>query len=169
MMLARLNVRQKLTLLLLLPFIAVLLTSIPFAVEQVNQAVAAGATVGVASQARTVGVLVQNLQEERLLALAFLASDETEQDAYVSRTAATDDEAATVGDGLSLPRDVKIKSAIGGLSVLGTLRTSVLRRTAAPATVYATYHNLVVGLVDALRLTQQNDADATGIRQMNTL
>jgi signal transduction histidine kinase len=169
MILARLNVRQKLTLLLILPLIAVVITSVPFTIGQVSSAVAAGSTVGVASQAQVVGVLVQDLQEERLLALTYLATPQTDQTAYVTRTAATDDHAADVEQALVLPRDVKLKSAVGGLRALTNVRRSVLRRTVAPASVLDTYHDTVIRFIDALRLTQQDKADATGIRQMNIL
>ncbi len=169
MILARLNVRQKLTLLLILPLIAVVITSVPFTIGQVSSAVAAGSTVGVASQAQVVGVLVQDLQEERLLGLTYLATPQTDQTAYVTRTAATDDHAADVEQALVLPRDVKLKSAVGGLRALTNVRRSVLRRTVAPASVLDTYHDTVIRFIDALRLTQQDKADATGIRQMNIL
>ena len=168
-MLAKLNVRRKLTLLLMLPFFAVFMTGVPFVLGQVNTAVAAGATVDVAEQARLVGVLVQDLQEERLLALAYLSTTQVDQTAYVTRAASSIDSAHAVGEGLVLPRDVKLKTAIGGLNALDTLRRSVLGRGIDVKVAYDSYHRTINGLIDALGLTQQLKADATGVRQMNTL
>ena len=164
-----LGVQQKLTLLLTLPLVAVVLTSVPFAVSQVNDAIAANATVGAANDARQVGFLIQDLQQERLLALSYLVALNVEQSGYVAQAAATADRAADVNDRLAAPRDDELRRAVNELSSLADVRRSVLARSVTMPQVYEAYHGRIVQLVDALRLTRQPKADAIGLRQMAAL
>src|SRR5262245_21414327 len=68
-MLGRFGIRQKLSLLLLIPLAAVVMTMVPFTAERVDDARSAAATARSGLTAREIGVLVQSIQQERLLAL----------------------------------------------------------------------------------------------------
>src|SRR5512142_3263397 len=70
----RWGVQQKLSVLLMLPLVAVIVTGVPFTLGRIDDAVAASATVGIAQRAQQVAVLMQDLQEERLLTLTYLVS-----------------------------------------------------------------------------------------------
>ncbi|MBN1170884.1 MAG: HAMP domain-containing protein [Micromonosporaceae bacterium] len=168
-MLAKLNVQRKLTLLLMLPFIAVFMTAIPFAVTQVNTAIAAGSTEDVAEQARLAGVLIQGLQEERLVGLAYLTNESASRSAFHKRGATTGDAAQELNESLVLPRDVKLRTAISQLASVTLTRQQVVERSIEKQTVIDTYHKHIVGFIDALKLTQQDNADSTGTRQMALL
>src|SRR5205814_3682626 len=97
-MLARLGIRQKLSLLLTLPLIAVLVTTLPFVAERIDDARAAAATARAAQAARDLGVLVQGLQQERLLALGFLATRQLDPSALVTQVQTVNDDAERLRD-----------------------------------------------------------------------
>ena len=84
-MLARLRIRQKLAVLLVIPLVAVALVMTVFSVDRVAEARAYGATAEAALAARDVGGLIQTLQQERLLALGYLALPTLERSAVVSQ------------------------------------------------------------------------------------
>src|SRR3954452_13192768 len=88
--LARLGIRGKLNLLLLPPLIAVVLVSVPFVLTQVNSASSAGQTAGVARQAQQLGELVTQLQRERLLTGAFVATPSKADTDLVAQQRAVD-------------------------------------------------------------------------------
>jgi len=83
-MLARLRITQRLRLLLMLPLAAVLLTSVPLTVERGDDARAA-AIVDSADNAWSVGAVVQELQQERLLVLGYLASTRLHRSTLVAQ------------------------------------------------------------------------------------
>jgi signal transduction histidine kinase len=153
-MLDRLSVQQKLSLLLTLPLAALVLVGVPFVVSRTDDAIAARATVTAARDARQVGALLEDLQQERLIALATLASPDIERTAFVALTAATSDRAAEAG------------RSLGGLD---EIRQQVLRRAISPAQVQDAYHTRVRELIDGLRLTRQPRVDPIGARQMSSL
>src|SRR5258706_13757890 len=92
-MLGRLRITQRLSLLLSLPLAAVVLISVPFTVQRVNEARAAAAIVDSARDALAVGAVILDLQQERLLALAYLASPAVNRPALVAQNQSTLDSA----------------------------------------------------------------------------
>jgi hypothetical protein len=164
-MLDRLGVQQKLSLLLTLPLAALVVTSVPFVVGRIDDAIGARATVDAARAARHVGGLVEDLQQERLLAVAALTTSGTDQSAYVSLIGASADRAHDV----NAVAGAELRRAVTDLSALDSVRNAVLKRAAAPAQVQEAYHGRIVALIDALRLTRQAQADTIGLRQTNAL
>src|SRR5258706_14373178 len=90
-MLGRLRITQRLSLLLSLPLAAVVLISVPFTVQRVNEARAAAAIVDSARDAQAVGAVILDLQQERLLALAYLATPALRRPALVAQNQSTVD------------------------------------------------------------------------------
>lgn len=168
-MLGRLRITERLSLLLMLPMAAVVLISVPFVVDRVDAARGAGAVSNSAREARAVGAVVQELQQERLLALAYLGSTRLDRAALVSQAQQVTDRAAELRTALEPRPGGALATALDRLTTLTAVRRSVLRRAARATDVQRTYHDLVVSLVDGLRLTDQPDADVTGLRQMAAL
>jgi signal transduction histidine kinase len=164
-MLGRLSVQQKLSVLLTLPLAALVLTGVPFAVGRLDASISAAATVGAARDAREVAELIEGLQQERLLALASLASPDVDRSTYGALGANSADHAQEVA-GSGTPQ---VRRAVGQLGSLDAVRRQVISGTAVPAEVQDAYHARVIGLIDALELTRQPRADITGLRQMSAL
>jgi len=168
-MLARLRITQRLSLLLMLPLAAVLLTSVPFTVERVDDARAAAAIVDSADNARSVGAVVQELQQERLLALGYLASTRLHRSTLVAQMESSRDLGAEARATLRQSVPPEVIAALTGLATLDALRQSVLRRAVSATDVHRAYHDAVLSLLNALRLADQPKADAVGLRQMASL
>lgn len=166
-MLARLGIRQKLVILLAIPLLAVIATAVPYVLDRVNTARSARDTADLANAAREVGALVQNLQQERLLALGLLCTTTLDRSAYVARVATSADDAVRLSDAPGT-RDI-MASAAGALDVLRGVREQVLDRSIGPAGAYSSYRKAITGLLTALRLTDPRAADAAGVRQLEAL
>lgn len=163
----RLSIGGKLNLLLLLPLVAVLLVSIPFVLQQVDDAGSAGDTADTAEQARQLGGLVTELQRERLVTSAYLAgaADLAEVDRQ-QRTvdAATNSVRDSIGDASD-----ELSSALVRLGSLTEIRRNARDRGVSPDSVARTYHAVIDALVDALRLVPRQGSDAEGTRQLTAL
>jgi signal transduction histidine kinase len=169
MILSRLGVRDKLNLLLLLPLTAIVLLSIPFLADRVADARAAAATAGGARVARQAGTLIQGLQRERLMSLAYLVSPEASRGALVVQAQNVADQMTDLRLALG-PREAgRLSGALAGLSRLGTVRQGVRQRSVSPARVHQAFGDAIAGLLDALGLPPRNFADAVGARQAGAL
>ncbi len=114
-MLSRLRITQRLSLLLMLPLAAVVLISVPFTVERVDDARAAAAIVNSAHNARAIGSVIQELQQERLLALAYLASPRVSRSAVVAQAQSTVDAADQARRAVTGSATVNLTTALAGL------------------------------------------------------
>jgi signal transduction histidine kinase len=163
----RLSIGGKLNLLLLLPLVAVLLVSVPFVIQQVDDAGSAGDTADTAQQARELGGLVTELQRERLVTVAYLAgaTDRVE----VERQQSTVDQAAdSVRTSLGDASD-ELSAALVRLGSLTDIRQNARDKGVSPDSVARTYHAVIDALVDALRLVPRQGSDAEGTRQLTAL
>ena len=169
MIINRLRIRGKMNLLLLPPLAAVLLVAVPFVVGQVRNAQSAGATADAARNARQLGALVWELQRERLLTAAYIASP-NDQDVTLLR------QHQTVADATSAARTAlgpdasdELVAALTRVHSLDELRESALRRGVSLDSVARAYHAVIEAVIDALRLVPQRTSDAEGTRQLTAL
>jgi signal transduction histidine kinase len=160
-MLSKLLITQRLSLLLLLVLGSLLLTCVPFAIQRADDARAAAAVVGAAADAQAVGGVVRGIQRERTLALGYLTSPRLRRTALIEQIAA----ARNLSD-LFRRRSTWL---LPGLDRLDGLRGLVLVRNVSAAEAARVYHDVIVGLVDSLHLTEQAGADTTGQRQLESL
>jgi signal transduction histidine kinase len=167
-MLSRLGIRQRLSLLLTLPLVAVVATLLPFSVDRVDQARSAAATVDAARQAQQIGRLVQELGTERLLAVGYLGLPALDSVAVVRQAQSVTDDVVQLRRTLG-PGGTGIGAALDGLAGLDALRQAVLRRQAAPLGIFSAYRAAMISLIDALRLTSRSGIDLAGQRQLTAL
>jgi signal transduction histidine kinase len=168
-LLGRLGIRGKLNLLLLLPLAAVLLVSTPFVVVQANSAASAGSTADSARYAREVGGLVWELQRERLLTAAYLASPRSDSQAMERQQRKVDDTVSQVRSSLGEDLTEELASALVRVGSLNELRQGALQRGISVDSVARTYHAVVEAIIDSLRLVPQLTSDAEGTRQLTAL
>jgi signal transduction histidine kinase len=156
-LLGRLRVRGKLTLLVLLPLAAVLLTAIPLTGARLGAVGKANRTADTVSGAVTVGTLIQQLQQERLLLLGYQAGQEERGDLVV-RAAAVRDAAVAVRDGNG---SAQLLAAAGTVGDLEFVRRGVLgsAKPVDPGTVFSAYGTVIELLIDSLGLN--TDADTS--------
>jgi len=165
--LSRLRIRQKLSLLLMIPLAAVIVTLVPFTAERIDDARSAGATARTARAAREIGALIQNLQQERLLALGFLTTPALERSALLAQAQLAIDDVAR----LRAQPDTRALMEQAGppIDALTSVRTRVLGRSISSTDVYTAYRSANNALLDALTLTNPPGADAQGFRQLGAL
>jgi signal transduction histidine kinase len=169
MILGKLGIRGKLNLLLLLPLIAVLLVAAPFLLNQVDNARSAGHTSEVAGNARSLGSLTWELQRERLLTAAFLATPTSGNANLQRQQRAVDDAVTNVRSSLGPDAPEELASALVRIGSLRELRTNALGRGASLDSVARTYHAVISSVIDAVRLVPQKTSDAEGTRQLTAL
>ncbi len=170
-MLSRLSVTQKLSLLLLFPVTAAVLALVPFTVERVDSARAGLAALRTARLATAVGHLAQELQQERALSIAFLATgpdraDPVDPASLLAQQRAADQAADAVRSGLD---DPALAHGLDQLGDLVPLRARILTHTVTGEAVDAAYHDRVESIVDALNLPGRPDLDPPGLRRLDAL
>jgi signal transduction histidine kinase len=166
-MLGRLRIRQKLAVLLAIPLTAVALVMAALTVDRINRARTYSATAETALAVREVGGLIQTLQQERLLALAYLLIPTLDRSAILRESQAAMDEAARLA---AQPRTAAImEQARWSLMGLDDLRQRVAERTASPVVTYYAYRAAIAGLIQALDLPRLAAADADGLREVLAL
>jgi signal transduction histidine kinase len=166
-MLSRLSIRQKLSLLLVIPLVAVALVMVAFTAERIADARSAGSTAATALAARDIGALIQTLQQERLLALGYLAAPSLQRSALVTQTQTAIDDAARLSND---PRTAAvIAAATPELNALTGIRRSVINRTVSAKVAYDAYRAANTALLEALRLGDPHAADVQGLGQLVAL
>ena len=168
-MLGRLRITQRLSLLLMLPLAAVVLISVPFTVERVDEARSSASIVTSAMDAQVVGEVILELQQERLLALGRLTNPALSRPAIVAQNQSTMDSIARARSAVSGPAAPALSAVLAAFDRLSALRQAVLDRRSSASEVYRAYATAVADLINALRLGEQPGADAIGVRQMSSL
>ncbi|MGK5743121.1 sensor histidine kinase [Micromonospora sp. URMC 103] len=168
MLLARLRIRGKLALLVVVPLISMVGLAIPVVADRVAVAQRAGDIADRVRLASRIGTLVQDLQQERVLSIGLLLG-RVQRAELVRKAATVDDRVADLraerGD--SLPPEVD--DALAGVRALTDLRAAVLARTATPNQVLDAYGPVDVALIDSLRLAFDVDTDTAAGRQVLAL
>ncbi|MEV5720028.1 nitrate- and nitrite sensing domain-containing protein [Amycolatopsis mediterranei] len=167
--LARLGIRGKLNLLLLPPLVAVVLVSVPFVLTQANSAGAATQSATVARYTQQLGGLVWQLQRERLLTGAFVATPSMPADQMLQQQKAVDSAVEEVRRSLDAGAPDELSAALTRIGSLAELRQNAQRRGVALDSVARTYHAVIGAVIDALRLVPQLSDDAEGTRELSAL
>ncbi|MFE0024821.1 nitrate- and nitrite sensing domain-containing protein [Amycolatopsis sp. NPDC059021] len=167
--LGRLGIRGKLNLLLLPPLAAVLLVSVPFVVMQAGSARSAGQTADVARQAEQLGGLIWQLQRERLLTAAYVASPSAGDGDMTRQRRTVDSTVNEVRAALGPDAPDELAAALVRIGSLQELRQNAVRRGVSLDGVARTYHAVIGAVIDSLRLTAQTTGDADGNRQLSAL
>jgi signal transduction histidine kinase len=165
--LSRLRIRQKLSLLLMIPLAAVVVTLVPFTAERIDDARTASATATTATAAREVGALIENLQQERLLAMGYLTTPTMDRSALLAEAQLGIDNLAALRRTPSTR--ALLERAGAPVSNLDAVRIRVLSRTITTTGVYQAYRDANDALLNALALTNPASADVRGLRQLGAL
>ncbi|MBQ1072319.1 nitrate- and nitrite sensing domain-containing protein [Micromonospora sp. C31] len=168
MLLARLRIRGKLALLVVIPLLSIVGLAVPAVLDRVAAAQRAGDIAERVRVASRIGTLVQDLQQERVLSVGLLLGRVTRTE-LVQRTASVDDRVAdlraTRGDRLQ-PRVAEALSRVRGLT---DLRAAVLAGTATPDQIMAAYGPVNAALIESLRLPFGVDTETAAGRQVLAL
>ncbi|GAB3856864.1 hypothetical protein GCM10029963_53970 [Micromonospora andamanensis] len=156
MLLGRLRIRGKLSLLVTIPLLCMLGLTLPVVWERTGVAQRAGdidQTVQIASR---VGTLLQHLQRERMLAIGLLLG-QVERSALVQEIAEVDDRIVDLRVDFDDDLPTEVDRALDGIKQLAEVRTAVLAGQAAPPQVIGAYGPVHLALIDSLRLPYDVD------------
>lgn len=163
------SIGRKLNLLIVPPLAAAVLVAVPFLLGQAGDAGSAAGTAESARQVRELGNLIWELQQERVLTAAHLASP-ADDGANLKRLQGDVDKAAEgVHAALGPTMSDELTNALVRLGSLTGLRQNALRGGASSDGVARTYHAVISAVIDSLRLVPQQTGDAEGTRQLTAL
>ncbi|WP_431973010.1 nitrate- and nitrite sensing domain-containing protein [Micromonospora haikouensis] len=155
-MLARLRIRGKLALLVIVPLLSMVGLAVPIVLDRVATAGRAADTAEAVRVASRVGSLVQDLQQERLLSVGLLLGRASRTE-VIQKSATVDDRVADIRAELGGQLTDRVTLALDQVRGLADVRAAVLAGRATPARVMEAFGPLAVELIDSLRLTWKVD------------
>ncbi|SBT48611.1 sensor histidine kinase [Micromonospora auratinigra] len=165
MLLGRLRIRGKLTLLVIIPLLSMVGLAVPVVLDRVAAAQRADDIAHTVRMASRIGTLVQDLQQERLLSVGLLLGRVSRTE-LLQKSATVDDGVADLRAG-SLPGP--IATALDGVRKLADLRTGVLAGRATPTQILETFGAVDMALIESLRLPFQVDTNTSAGQQVLAL
>jgi signal transduction histidine kinase len=166
--LSRLRIRGKLTLLVIIPLLAMIALVVPTIRGLIDDAAKATEIDTVATVAGRVGPLLEDVQRERLLSVGYLL-DVVDSDDLALQTAAVTDRVRDVQRDLGDRLPAALRTEIGRLSELEDLRQRVRARTVPPDEAIEGFDLVLDGMIDALGLAERADAGTDIGRQLIAL
>ena len=168
-MLNRLQVREKLTLLVVVPLVAVALLLVPLLAGRLDVARSAGSTARTAALARDAGVLVEGLQSVRLLAVAYLSVPDASPGELVLAVADVESRRVALARAARAAGAGALAGRLDGLAGVGDLGRRVLARETTQDVVVSTTSEAVTTVVDGLGLTTATGEGATRLTALDAL
>ncbi|RSM72695.1 histidine kinase [Actinoplanes sp. ATCC 53533] len=160
MLIDRLRIRWKLAVLVGIPLVVMVLLAGPIVAERMKQADRAEATAESVRIASQIGLLTQDLQQERLLAVGHLANA-VERNRLVLQFSAVNDRAVDVQNDLGADLPAEVAEAIRGVQAVVDVRAAVLARAIPADQVIVGYATVIRSLLASLNLVDVVDS-ATG-------
>ncbi|SCG75323.1 HAMP domain-containing histidine kinase [Micromonospora humi] len=165
MLLARLRIRGKLALLVIIPLLSMVGLAVPVIIDRVAAAQRAADTAETVRVASRLGSLVQDLQQERLLSIGLMLGRVTRTE-LIQKSATVDDRVADLrADTLPTP----VRESLDGVRRLADVRTATLAGRATPEQIITTFAAVDTALIDSLRLPFQVDTETSAGRQVLAL
>jgi signal transduction histidine kinase len=163
-LLGRLRIRGKLVLLVVIPLLAVVALTVPVVLGRVQVAGRASDTADKVQTAGKVGGLLQDLQQERMIAvgLMFQVADKA---AYDKAAKAVDDHVEALKNDRSVALPVAVRGALDHFSDVQDLRRAVLSGSTTPDKMIAGYAAAVTRVIESLGLERGVDLGTTEGRQ----
>ena len=168
MLLSRLRIRGKLTLLVIIPLLAMVGLVLPVLRNLVTNADKATDIDAAATVAGRIGPLLEDMQRERLLSVGYLLGVVSEDDLALQTASVTDRVRDVRRDlGSTLPSEVGAE--IDHAEKLNPLRQRVRAKTVTPDQVLDEFAPVLDGMLDSLRLERHADASTAVGRQLIAL
>jgi len=167
-LLSRLRIRGKLTLLVMIPLLAMVGLVLPVVRELITNASKATDIDAAATVAGRVGPLLQDMQRERLFSVGYLLGA-VDQDDLVLQTASVTDRARDVRRDLGSSLPPEVGAQIDQVEKLNPLRQLVRAKSVTPKQAIDQFEPVLDGILDSLRLEWHADANTAAGRQLIAL
>ncbi|WP_433530117.1 ATP-binding protein [Micromonospora sp. CA-263727] len=168
MLLDRLRIRGKLTVLVIIPLLCMFGLTIPVVWEQTGVAQRAASIESTVKVASRVGTLLQHLQQERMVAIGLLLGQTSRSD-LVQEIAEVDDRIVDLRGEFGDELPAEVGAALDGVRQLAEVRAAALTGQADPLDVLGAYGPVHLALIDSLRLPYDVDTRSTAGRQVLAL
>jgi signal transduction histidine kinase len=162
-------IRHKLHLLVVIPLTGMLLATAPLVVDRVQQASRASELAALMDTADRIGALVQDVQQERLLSIAYLASPKASPNAVVVQSALVTGATADLRRALGTRLTPELARALDGVGGLDPVRGQVLRQAITPNRLNARFDGVVSALIDAIGLIPPRAEGTAGTAELSAL
>ncbi|MDR7279869.1 sensor histidine kinase [Catenuloplanes atrovinosus] len=161
-----LRVQGRLALVMAVPLLGLITLAVPVVVDRMQEASRASGTAERVIQAGRVGAVVQALQQERLLSVAYVRglTDRSRLELQTARV--TDWTADLRREGALTP---ELTSAADAVGELAGVRREVLDRTAGTDAIGAGFGQVITRFIDGLRLTEVADGGTAPGRRVLAL
>ncbi|NLU77279.1 sensor histidine kinase [Micromonospora sp. HNM0581] len=164
MLLGRLRIRGKLTILVTIPLLGMLGLTLPVVLERASVAQRAGDIDQTVQLASRVGTLLQHLQRERMLAIGLLLG-QVERSTLVQEMVEVDDRIVDLRSDFGDDLPTEVGEALDGVAQLAEVRTAVLADEAAAPQIMGAYGPVHLALINSLRLPYDVDTRTPAGRQ----
>ena len=149
----RLLVREKLNLLAVVPVIAITVITVPLVANQVQDARESNATAERMNAAARVGGIVQDLERERLLAVAYLAVPDGRLGPLSAQAEQVRDDIAKAREQIGGTLTQQLSNELNALGNLDAIRGQVRDRSITARNLNSEYAGTITKLIDAVRLS----------------
>ncbi|MFF5082179.1 nitrate- and nitrite sensing domain-containing protein [Actinoplanes sp. NPDC000266] len=166
MLFGKFRILGKLALLVLVPLLGVVALSVPIIVNRVDAATEAQSTSDTVELAGRVGTAVQELQEERLLAVGYLFNL-VDQPTLSVQSARAKDAVARVDDDVTVSKE--LARALRNTSKLDNTRQNVLNRAINPDVVVTEFTTWITPVINGLAISSNADLKTGVGRQLFAL
>ncbi|MFG2525295.1 nitrate- and nitrite sensing domain-containing protein [Streptomyces sp. NPDC048527] len=140
-----------------------MLLTVPLASDRVQSARESARSAGELGLSQDVGGVIADLQQERLISDAYLATPSSEGNPVVRQAAQTDADLSDLrGKWRQTHISSSLTSALQGVTDLDKARAKVLRRALKPAEANTAYANVISALIDALPLSDSSAGSGEG-------
>jgi signal transduction histidine kinase len=167
-LLGRLRIRGKLTLLVIIPLLAMAGLVLPLVGSLVSSANRATEIDAVATTAGRIGSLLQDVQSERLLSVGYLLGVVSEDD-LVLQTATVTDRLRDIQRDLGGELSPEARAGIDSVAKLNPLRGRIRAKSVPPDRVLDIYAPVIDGMIESLHLVRDADTGTAAGRQLNAL
>ena len=149
-MLSKLLIRERVNLLVALPLAVVLFLIVPFIADRLQSVRVADANAQLAGSAQEMGQLVEGLDQERALSIAYLLTPQSDSASLVEQAASVSDDIYQVRHFYSGYPPAGVNAALASLDGLDQVRAQVIAYRASADEVESAYDTAVDGLISSV-------------------
>ncbi|HEX2807535.1 MAG TPA: ATP-binding protein, partial [Kineosporiaceae bacterium] len=154
MILDRLTVREKVNLLALIPLLVAVLLLVPLVATRLDQARQASQAAQAARTAREVGALAEQMQQVRLLSVAYLSDRTVTPNTLTVALQDVLEQRARLAERVDAATQPALSDALSQVKLISDVAAAVTGRWLRGEAAVAAYGSLIDPLVDALALGQ---------------
>jgi signal transduction histidine kinase len=150
-MLSKLLIRERINLLVILPLAVMLFLIVPFVADRLQSVRVAHASAQLAASVQEMGQLIEGLDQERALSIAYLLTPSSDSASLIEQTASVGDDIYQVRRFYGGLTPASVNAALRSLTELDPVRARVIAYRASVDAVESAYDTAVDRLTNSVR------------------